>query len=398
MKKLTAGIFAAILTVVGVGAADANIASQAYVDQKDTAITTTVANTYATKSELSQGLGSKQDTLSFDDTPTAGSSNPVTSAGIYSALNATSGNVSGLSGKIGEVDYNTGTSIEATTVTGAIKELDADYKVADIALKESLDSTAAAATGSYVSGVTLTDGTVTVAETALPTVTDTAQANQYVSAVNQTSGKIAVTRAELNVAAVNGLQDALDAKLTGVRTDAIDGDTDPAAIPQASAVKDYVDTTVGEANNSVTELSGTVTAQGNRLTAAEEDIDELETSLATGGATANAIKAAADAAAAAQGTADTNAENITKLGTAVGTAATATSTQTAIDALETALTIPAACQATGASCVLKGDSTGLNWEIIQRGTDETATSAGTSVKTPNSTIGSVTLTTPAVAN
>lgn len=36
----------------------------------------------ATKTELQQGLGTKQDTLTFDNTPTAGSNNPVKSSGI----------------------------------------------------------------------------------------------------------------------------------------------------------------------------------------------------------------------------------------------------------------------------------------------------------------------------
>lgn len=45
-----------------------------------------VANTYATKSELASGLSGKQNTLTFDDAPTAGSNNPVKSGGIKDAL------------------------------------------------------------------------------------------------------------------------------------------------------------------------------------------------------------------------------------------------------------------------------------------------------------------------
>lgn len=44
MKKLTAGIFAGILTIVTVNAADAAIASKAYVDQKDAANATAITN------------------------------------------------------------------------------------------------------------------------------------------------------------------------------------------------------------------------------------------------------------------------------------------------------------------------------------------------------------------
>ena len=39
-------------------------------------------STFATKSEVNQ----KQDKLTFDSTPTSGSTNPVTSGGIYDAL------------------------------------------------------------------------------------------------------------------------------------------------------------------------------------------------------------------------------------------------------------------------------------------------------------------------
>lgn len=46
-----------------------------------------VANTYATQSSLSTGLAGKQDKLTFDSTPTSGSTNPVTSGGVYTAIN-----------------------------------------------------------------------------------------------------------------------------------------------------------------------------------------------------------------------------------------------------------------------------------------------------------------------
>ena len=44
MKKLTASIFASLLTVVTVGAANANIASQGYVDEKVGTVTTELEN------------------------------------------------------------------------------------------------------------------------------------------------------------------------------------------------------------------------------------------------------------------------------------------------------------------------------------------------------------------
>ena len=41
---------------------------------------------YATTTQLTNGLAGKQNTLTFDTPPTEGSSNPVTSGGIYSAF------------------------------------------------------------------------------------------------------------------------------------------------------------------------------------------------------------------------------------------------------------------------------------------------------------------------
>ena len=46
----------------------------------------TISDTYATKTELESGLSAKQDTLTFDAEPAEGSANPVTSGGIYAAL------------------------------------------------------------------------------------------------------------------------------------------------------------------------------------------------------------------------------------------------------------------------------------------------------------------------
>ena len=43
---------------------------------------TKLKSTFATKTEVNQ----KQDKLTFDSTPTSGSTNPVTSGGVYDAL------------------------------------------------------------------------------------------------------------------------------------------------------------------------------------------------------------------------------------------------------------------------------------------------------------------------
>ena len=67
-------------------------------DNKKTNLTDPDNDHYPTTKAVSDGLALKQDTLSFDDTPTDGSNNPVTSDGIYEALE-------------GKVDKETGYSL-----------------------------------------------------------------------------------------------------------------------------------------------------------------------------------------------------------------------------------------------------------------------------------------------
>lgn len=61
------------------------------VDLSPYAKATDVANTYATQTALNNGLASKQNTLvvgtNLDSAPASGSTNPVTSGGVYSAIN-----------------------------------------------------------------------------------------------------------------------------------------------------------------------------------------------------------------------------------------------------------------------------------------------------------------------
>jgi len=63
---------------------------------------------YATKTELTNGLATKQDTLTFDDAPTAGSNNPVKSGGVKTALD-------------GKVDTESGKGLSTEDFTTAEK-------------------------------------------------------------------------------------------------------------------------------------------------------------------------------------------------------------------------------------------------------------------------------------
>lgn len=63
MRKLTAGIFAGILTIVTVNAADAAIASKAYVDQKDAVNATAITNLTTTVSGHTTSIEQLQTTV-----------------------------------------------------------------------------------------------------------------------------------------------------------------------------------------------------------------------------------------------------------------------------------------------------------------------------------------------
>lgn len=81
------------LAASDVGAlASGGTAARATADASGNVIT----STYATKSALETGLAGKQNSLTFDSAPTSGSSNPVTSGGVYSAINTVSTSISSL--------------------------------------------------------------------------------------------------------------------------------------------------------------------------------------------------------------------------------------------------------------------------------------------------------------
>lgn len=169
MKKLTATIFATLLTVVSVNAANAEIASKGYVDEEvgkvntalegkvdDSEITdmltkteasstyetkTNASSTYATKTALSDGLAAKADTTALtakqdvskkvtDATvgDHAGSDDMYTSVSAaekiaQDAVDGVTGNISGLTERVttaeGEIDtLQTGKADKATSLAG----------------------------------------------------------------------------------------------------------------------------------------------------------------------------------------------------------------------------------------------------------------------------------------
>ena len=109
MKKLTAGIFATILGVTAMGAADAAVTSKGYVDSAVGAVAANVASTYATKQTVTDLSTTVQGAVSDINGLTTDVSN------LQSADTTLQGNIDTLAGKVGTVP-------EGKNVIGIIDE------------------------------------------------------------------------------------------------------------------------------------------------------------------------------------------------------------------------------------------------------------------------------------
>lgn len=198
MKKLTAGIFATLLTVVTVGAANAEIASKTYVDdQVDTRATTESVTTLtgrvdtvegsvtsqggrlttaegeidtlqansATKTELTQGLAGKQDSAlikseQYSENKGNDTSYPSVKA-VADAITAVSGGVSGVTEDVEELKgtvagLQTGKADKATTLQG--------YGITDAYTKTEVDTALGAKADTADLGALAEKDTVSAAE------------------------------------------------------------------------------------------------------------------------------------------------------------------------------------------------------------------------------------------
>lgn len=181
------------------------------------------------------------------------------------------------------------------------------------------------------------------------TVADTAVANQFVTAVAQDDGKIAVTRRALTsadiptlaISKISGLQDALDAKaakadfdtLNGIVTNSTTGLVKKLADETSARQNDVkglderidaiVDTTIPTINANIQTAQSTAdTAKANAATA-QSEVDALEKVVATLTTTVGNNKAAAETAVSNEAKARDDADKalgqrITDLQTALG--------------------------------------------------------------------------------
>jgi arginine deiminase len=81
-------------------------------------------------SSIQSQLNGKQATLTFDTTPTSSSTNPVTSGGIYTALDTTNTNVTNLQNKTSSLSYDSGTdTLSISSKVDVAKDLMGDASI-----------------------------------------------------------------------------------------------------------------------------------------------------------------------------------------------------------------------------------------------------------------------------
>lgn len=385
MKKLTASIFATLLMAVSVGAANADIASSQYVDDKigtvETSVTNlggrvdvaeveidalgtevdaklgadTAASTYATKESLTTGLAGKQDTQLVTS---ANYSQNISSETGYPSVAAVEAAISAATGEIntevdGKVDVAQGAgSANQAVITGATGDI---------------------TTGQIATGM-ISDGAVTSAKIG----TDAVGSAQIATG--------AVTSDELATGAVTADKIA-DGVITTTEISATAG-------IKATQLSTGVQTSLGLADTALQEADLADYATTDALAAKQDKLTETQQAAVNSGITTEKVaaydayatsKADATALSALEGKVTTNTTNIGTNTTAIGTLTTLKTTEktnlvgainevdgdiTTINSeLEGKIPMPdGECSNPTNKCVLVSNGTSsFEWEVIARG-------------------------------
>lgn len=335
MKKLTAGIFASILGLTAIGAADAAVPSTKYVDDAVAAAQLDIADTYATKTALETEESARaQADLTLQgniDTLTTNTTNALADKADKSYV----GTIPSTSSSTNVVDY----VVEKTSgiaSEGAITELDGrlDIIEGDYVTEGELDASELATKNAYEAA----DATT------LQAAKDYADTKVYSD--TEIRGLISGNTTEINTIkgeqttqneAIQGLQNAgyiTNAALTGYATENWVETKDYATKTEAQGYADAKDTAISAAQTTANEAKDAASAADGKAVAAGE------------------------AAEAAQTTADNAA--------AAAAAAAKISTQKGNDGVYVL------------TATVAGDSTTYKWEVITRTgseTDETTTTS-----------------------
>ena len=208
MKKLTAGIFASILGLTAIGAADAAVPSTKYVDDAVAAAQLDVADTYATKDALTAETNARtqaDSTLQGNiDTLTTNTTNALADKADKSYV----GTIPSTSSSTNVVDY----VVEKTSgiaSAGAITELDGRLDIIEgdyVTEQELADSQAAQNTNitAAANAASAADTKAGNAQTAANEAKDAASAADTKAANAQTTANEAKAAAAANATAIEG--------------------------------------------------------------------------------------------------------------------------------------------------------------------------------------------------
>ena len=388
MKKLTAGIFATLLTVVAVDGAYAAIASQKYVDDINTALTSSIANK-ADKSavtalegtvsghttqigQIQTALESKLDDTDIADMQikgnminTAGWATGKTDDTKYPSAAAVNTAITDATKDIASNDTVEQIQTDLETAEGEIDALQTDKQDKNMGPEAANHVVITDETGNITSAATIeaakVSGLANVAKTgAYSDLTGTPSLGTLASKSTITSDDITngtIAEADLNTT-INASLDKADSALqqsdianmqtTTNLTNADGWDTDKSSdtkYPSNAAVNAAITSaTSGLATDSkMGDLSSLTTTQKTTLVGAINEVD----------ANADAAKAAADTAKSDAATAKAAAE-------------------AAQDEAEAKIPLPTGpCSDPTAKCVLVSNGTNsFEWEVIARGTSE----------------------------
>ena len=425
MKKLTASIFASLLTVVTVGAANANIASQGYVDEKVGTVTTALGNKadktelgkYATTEALTSGLAGKLDTTGTAAKATADAAGNVitdtyatktelgakadsaTVTALDKAAEKIANRVTEVSGTSDDAHYPTAKAVwdivqaetadiastgdlSALTTRVTTAEGEIDTLQTDMAGKANTADLGDLATLDAVGSAQITDGSITSADISATAAIKRTQLEEEVqTSLGKADTALQKTAADAAYAVKSTEQTATAANnnahkaLTNIGT--LTTLTTDAKTNTVAAINEVA----GEAAAAKTAADGAqsdVDALGLRVDTAESDIDGIQTQLGTM-ATSTTIGDLQNLTTTAKtnlvGAINEVDADATK---ALGDAATAKSAaETAQDAAEAAqatadAAIPAPdgeCSNPTNKCVLTYNNSAYAWEVIERGTN-----------------------------
>ena len=392
MKKLTAGIFATLLTVVTVGAANANIASQGYVDDIKTALEADIdakadsATTLAgygitdayTKTEVDSAVNLKENSANKADTTTATTELNKTSETLFPTVAAT---------------YKIAADAVAGVTTDVEGKVDVDQTAANANKAMITDETGNVTPGTIATGMIdanavtnakLADSAVTTTKIVDANVTEAKLATDAVTTAKIKDAN--VTKAKLESSVQTTLDDVAKKENTANKANTATATTSEnrsseTLFPTVAAtykiaadavagvttdVEGKVDIAQGaeDANKAViTDASGNVTV-GQVASGMIADGAVTEAKIGTGAVTTT--KLAADAV-----TNEKLADNAVQTANIANGAVTEAKLDTAlVTKMNSLIANPGECANPANKCVLTYSGTDFAWEVIARGTSE----------------------------